>query len=326
MFERSEFRSVRRMTGYYTRPVLIMALDAYLDDGGNLGEDDPYFILVSMAGPGDAWEGLEEKWYDILAHHNAPLHNGRPYMHAREAFKNIGGYMNWDDDPGRPRVIAMVRDLFDKAILPNGFCGESSSRHILTASCAIRLKDHRRVQGQMPNLRDYYRISTEWCFFWTYQYAHYRKDKFQEDIKIVPFLGEQSKTSPTGMARGSSQTYKMIEKLRVGTYGDPEWMLSTLDRPIVKDMREVAALQASDLIAWTINRYYGTKREHLQHPASNWAQECGFRMNIGARPYHIRFDEAELLHCFDGDGSTMREGAKIRMSPFKFGKDFPFFP
>lgn len=203
-------------------------------DGGNKADSRLYdtLTLAALSGDGILWDAFSDQWRAVLKRHRAP------FLHTSDAMARKGVCLGWTN--------AQVENFV-------GDCASVIERHATTRKkntftyCGIRLaavtvflKDFRKALGRLPDLGSVEEVcavhAAAMCQTYGFFTGHSKAQFFYD--RGEPFCGHIRDRMNNKKAR------KMIPRL---------------GKTVVTaeaDMRDVPALQAADLLAWTINHTY----------------------------------------------------------------------
>lgn len=261
-----------------------MVLKAYYDGSGKF--HDPGCRKVGLAGyvgSEDQWAALESAWQIALEKHPCPKSDrGNPYFHAKELFHRQLGYKGWTDS----MVRALVGDL--QKVL-----SEQGRVNLIGFSCTVDKAGYHKAKTAIPSLRPIPHMCLDHCIG-----NSFRHEKIASGMQIYFDRGEE---------------FEPILKAEWEEVKDGQrtwWAKDVLHIGPVEDMRYSYALQASDFLAWTCNRYY------THGPDDDYGLHFSI-LNFINPLCHIYYDEPMIMDSFNADGS-MSKGLRKLQTKIKF--------
>lgn len=221
-----------------------MAFKSYFD-GGNKADSTQYKIvtLAALSGTTIVWADFERRWKRILADH------GAPFLHTSDAV-SLNKPFAKEDGWTKEKVDHLVTDC----VSAMKACAAVRRESMLTycyyglrpVTVSVVLGDYKRASREIPLLHTSAPVeqicAIEAAVACTY-YGHIGKsEKYQFFLdQNEPFYGHLRD-------RKDNKKSKAIA---------PFWDKVSLAEA---DMRNVPALQAADLLAWSLNNYWNERK------------------------------------------------------------------
>lgn len=214
-----------------------MALKSYFD-GGNEANSREYDIvtLAAFSGSGIQWGNFEEHWKHNLVKHHAK------WLHTTDA-ATLNGPFSRDKGWTTTKVDAFIKDcvtIIERCAAVR-VKTELTFRGIRPATVSVLLKDFKKALLKIPALESPTEICATQCLGCCFHYGEYLDDRQKFQLFFdqgEPFYGHAHDRRTNRRSRKIDQIWKKVTHL-----GE-------------SDMREVPALQAADLLAWSVNHKY----------------------------------------------------------------------
>jgi hypothetical protein len=217
---------------------LLVAFKAYFD-GGNEADSTQYEIVTLAGVSGDEihWKNFESQWRAVLDKHKAKYLHTTDALALQRAFRIDHG---WDN----PRVEKLIEDCV--SVLERCCSTQDANDYIVypglrPATISINLHDFKRTLVKVPDLGTPEHLCATNCAQCVLTYGihikHAKSFQFFFD-RGEPFYGHIRDRVDHPKSR------------RAGPY----WTLVT--HLGESNMREVPALQAADLFAWSVSHYH----------------------------------------------------------------------
>jgi hypothetical protein len=213
-----------------------VALKGYFD-GGNEADSTLYKILTlaSFSGLDTHWRAFDLRWKKTLAKYKAP------YLHTTDAVclsRDFSRSNGWNKEKVNDLISDCVEVIEDCAAIRTG--DKISRFGIRPATVSVILGDFKKALTTFPRLGTVEHLCATQCVSFTAAYgstAGARQFQLYFD-QGEPFLGHIHDRKTNRKARQASPFWAMVTDL-----GE-------------SDMRHVPALQAADVLAWSVNHAY----------------------------------------------------------------------
>jgi hypothetical protein len=232
---------------------LLIVVKSYFD-GGNQADSRKYQILTlaALAGTKNAWDKLDPAWQKVMRKH------GAPYLHTTDAVslaKPFSRNQGWSDE----KVNLLISDCATLMEQCKGW-------GIRPISVSVILRDYKNVLSRIPDLPAVELICAIQCvgLALIFGQAHLHDPKAELFFdRSEPFCGHVLDRWNNKKVTRTNDTWKSI--VQVGQV----------------DSRNVPALQAADLLAWSVNRahednairYYWQERVLNVPRSKDWLDE-----------------------------------------------------
>ena len=231
----SDLSPVSSVKGY-----ILVAFKSYFD-GGNQADSTQYKVLslAAISGTSIHWADFERRWKKVLENH------GAPWLHTTDAVSLQGPFKEWDAG----RVNAFISDCVTvmercAAVRLGRKIVHSALRPV---TISVVLRDFKRALQKIPLLgcpEHLCAIQAAACCLTYGKWLEYDKYQFFFD-QNEPFYGHIKDRTCNRKSKRSSPTWNVVH------LGE-------------SNMRDVPALQAADVLAWSVNHQSGVMREWQQ--------------------------------------------------------------
>ena len=230
-----------------------MALKIFLDGSGQSEDASNQFLtLASIMASDDSWSTFEAAWSAALNRH------GVPYSHMKELLRGEGPFHDWEDRA----KIAFVKDLFNvMARMDRG--------DFLGSSLTVDLKDYRKL-AKNPSVKPAEAVCID--FVMTHAFAHSR---FSDGRAEIFFDRDES-------------FIKHLERIWSRNKHDASSWAAYISTVAPVEMNEVLPVQAADLLAWSVNRYFALEEQDF------W-RACVLNTVIALEHYRAFYQETHVL-------------------------------
>lgn len=225
---------------------LLIAFESYFDCSGGI-KNTPYLTLAGMAADDSMWAEFNRGWNDILKSNNPPA----AYMHMREAL-TLGGEFDQKKGWTNQNIYTLAYKLLK-------FMSEMDKTKFRQFMCAIDMNAYRRLESEGIWMHS----PIEICNKCPETVLSWYVTKYPGIIQHLHFFFDQGEPFK-----------EVFEKLWIsnknntlGSHGaDIFWsLLKTISSA---DMRDHPALQAADMLAWSVNRDLTSEKDR---PFKAWA-------------------------------------------------------
>jgi len=238
-----------------------MGLKAYFDGSGKGGDPQCKFLtLAGFSGTEETMVSFQEGWKQIVND------SGADYLHMAEAWPLKGQFSpdkRWTSKRRDDLVRNLIRYLAD-------YRHFDETTDLLGFSCTIDLSAYRRVLS-CRRLKEAESICVDHCF------GH--------QFHRLP------KPSPGYLSLCFDQNEDFLHKAnriwKKRVQGQRSWWAKYVTEIASVDMRSIPAVQAADLVAWTVNR------RHSQQSRDTDFIYIG--LTLCAAIFHKTYDETALM-------------------------------
>lgn len=218
---------------------LIIAMRVHVDESGK--SSDGFVVLAAFAANDETWKGFEIEWDKILKSHD-PI---AQYIHMNEVARCIDGFsykLGW--------TLEKAFGLVNRCLSYISFI-DKQKLHMFY--CTVDLEARRRLIGEGLKIPEAVELCVEFCYKgilgWcmeehiakrtnlSFERAHFIFDRNEEFYS--PFKNEWNLNLDKYEQKGE----------------ESPWML--IDGVTEADMKKVPGIQASDIVAWSVNRDNG---------------------------------------------------------------------
>jgi len=225
---------------------LLIAFESYFDCSGGV-KNTPYLTLAGMAADDSMWSEFNRGWNDILRSSNPPA----AYMHMTEALTLRGEF---DQKKGWSN-----QSIYKLAYKLLKFMSEMDKTKFRQFMCAIDMHAYRKLESEGIQMHG----PIEICNKCPETVLSWYVTKYPGVIQHLHFFFDQGEP----FKEGFEQLWTSNKNNVLGSHGaDIFWsLLKTISSA---DMRDHPALQAADMLAWSVNRGLTSKGDR---PFKAWA-------------------------------------------------------
>ena len=199
----------------------VTVLKAFIDDSGS-GGDSEWYVLAGYLGTVEGWDQFDSLWLDVL--HEYPRVEYFKASEAESLRKQFGGFTDEQRNTKLDRLIEVI-----------GRC----SRRAICARMRQRVYND-FVKGQVPPAWD----SPYYFLFPAVIAASINIERILGDSETVDFVFDSDEAHEKGCERLLPALFPM------------QSMYGSLVNVIRRDEKKFLPLQAADLLAWQIRRFY----------------------------------------------------------------------
>jgi hypothetical protein len=212
---------------------LLVSFKAFFDGGGKTDDPDCKVVtLAAVSGSGVQWDHFTERWNVNLETHRAS------FLHTTDAMSLQGAYRSgWTTDSVRDFIEGCVTVIERCATTVNAE-NRYSFVGLWPVTVSVKLSDFARATKVIPDIGTVEHV----CVVQAVAYSHaWALLNSYQKIQLYFDQGESFRGHMVDRTRS-----KKVKKDAPG--------LKNVIHVGESDMREVPALQAADLFAWTVNR------------------------------------------------------------------------
>ena len=251
----------------------MIALRAYLDSSGKLGDD--YITLAAIAANSEMWEEFEVAWARILDAHSPKA----PYIHMREIFRLVKGFdasLGWDR-----------KGAFELASQCWVYMSHLDKKRFRMFYCTVDLRAWRNLRSETYQMPEPTELCNQFCsevvLGWYLKYypdiINVRTDTVkyffdQNEYFYQPFFDKWNRVRSMSKATGKWSLWDIVEDVAA------------------VEMRKTPGIQAADMIAWGMNRETFAREGDI-------AKHMGHIIRQVIPAFHIVWDEAKLREQFN---------------------------
>lgn len=215
---------------------VLIAIRAYLDSSGIL--DDNYLTLAAFAGNDELWREFENEWNRILKNHVPPA----KYVHMKELARQIDGFdwrLGWNMDNSFGLVIKCLM-----------YVQHLDKKRFRMFYCAIDLAAWRKLKAETYQLPNPLELGNQFCSEMVMNwYLLMHPEVFDPESAAMHYFFDRGDI----FKQPFEDKWKMETSNLDRSKGD--WTIwSTIKEVCSVDMKDVPGVQASDILAWSVNK------------------------------------------------------------------------
>ncbi len=226
------------------------------------------------------WSEFDNHWGAVLEKHDAPTSGGGSrYFHGKEFFSRKGGYQGWSRKRSRELAAdlgCVIFDHFDKrnAVRPDS---------LRAVTCTVSKDAYERVKPGRPELPAISKICLSDCLDVTMNHPASANG-------IQLFFDRGSDRNEPYFRHAHALVFD-----KKASVTKPMWANLVKVCTKINDSREVFAMQAVDMLAWSANRYFTNRADD----SFRWRL---YMLAIATNLRHSYYDDDGLRSAYDDRG------------------------